>query len=171
MCLILPLNQKPVLLTEDRTVYKIMYVDWNPRSTGRARSEYMAHEYIFGNVYETDLVEVPLDIGGNPNNYRWCYKQNSITESPVYNQAFKWICDNYDGRTEYCELPEGTPECKSITKGFHSFNCIPVETTVAYPRNEEIVECTIPAGSWIYECKECDQIASNKIIINKWLYE
>lgn len=158
MCLIIPHEQQPVVLTEDMTVYK--KVSYNPYNQGREhRPEVVTHvyghfqpfSYKLGERYTTAILPtkdfIPFDME-ELEHIKEKYHKDGWWDSNLTSYGPGFHSCKVQGRLLKNELSDDA-KAKSLTD-----LCI--------------VECTIPAGSTIYT-SETGLVVSDNIVVNRIL--
>ena len=136
MCL-LTRQDKPIILREDKLVWKIL-IDNNDR----ANSIWCVYQYILGEINQT---EIDLSIGVN------------AFDKP---QRVKYLNEDYKLLDGVKSIGSGFHSFTNIEECNRSFNEFTRYSSLPY----KIYECIIPAGSEYYE-DETYLCVSNKIII------
>ena len=149
MCLITE-QTEPIVLKEDLIVYKTLRI---PLETRNFKSVTTGFIYDLNRLYETRIKE-----SITPKYYddeAWC---KNIDSDELKEQFFCLNTHEAEVRL-FQELG-----MKVYGSGFHSYKTL--KRANESWSGDGIFECTIPAGSEIYEDKS-NLIVSNKIIINK----
>ena len=160
MCLITK-QKKPIILTEDITVYKILGV----RKDGSYYSSIRKFSYILNQCYVTAITKSQKGLYNDSIAVKF-YEKFEDVEAELLKE-FKNIAKGEDsiGVNFYVEVVV-------CNEGFHFYTDLPrimkiIENFYSFPKKYHIMACTVPKGSEVYYDETGLGVANKIIIQNK----